>query len=566
MTSPFHSNLKHLNNCREKLNKRYEDIVDESRVLLESISLKDEETVRRIRNVQPKDATQASTYPQQQRLDGSVVRTIDCLYEAAQKIQPTFQELISNLPKAIDADPSVELKFVSLKDTQRTEAKLKTHYIKRIPGPTCAWIYDVVRCSVICYTPEQIRKSVLWLEEHAKVIKMKNRFATPAFNGYRDILIHAQIENDGCMSHVCEVQLHLTSIWELAGHLDSYVSYQYFRNLFSDGCKSQCIQDLNTIFPIQEENINKRALNELTATCKEVSRLWTCAKALNEYFGQFDLAFPLLERALVLQTERKDLIGSGITWEKMANIRLCQGDLEEAMNRYECALDVQNEALGEDHPHVGMTLNHIANILAEEENADEALQYYQLAIDIQEQTLGSDHPEVAASLLNMASILQSQGQLAEAMHKSKRALKIFQTYLKVDHHYIMDTLVNMATVRYSQDQLEESIELYQQALEIIKKSKGAKSFQVADIYYKMATTERDAGNRTEALKLFDSSLSIYTEMFGVKHPKSISAKRQVERLRYTMKEDELDDYEESVLSVKKKFQNDECVKRRCIIS
>eukprot|EP00980_Cylindrotheca_fusiformis_P030033 scaffold24231_cov132-Cylindrotheca_fusiformis.AAC.2 len=180
-----------------------------------------------------------------------------------------------------------------------------------------------------------------------------------------------------------------------------------------------------------------------------VSRLLTMATALEEYMDELDMAFPLLERALALQTDRDDdddLIGSGRTWERMAQLRLRQGDLQEALDRYHCALDVQNEALGEHHPHVGMTLNNIANILAEEENADEALQYYQLAIDIQERTVGADHPETAASLLNMASMLQSQGHLAQAMHKSKRALKIFQKYLKEDHHYIMDTIINMATV------------------------------------------------------------------------------------------------------------------------
>jgi tetratricopeptide (TPR) repeat protein len=178
--------------------------------------------------------------------------------------------------------------------------------------------------------------------------------------------------------------------------------------------------------------------------------------------------------------------------------------------------------------------------------------------------LGTDHPETAASLLNMASMLQSQGQLAEAMHKSQRALTIFQKYLKEDHHFIMDTLVNMATVRYNQDQLEESIELYQQALNITVKSRGAESVQAADIFYKMAVTERDASHQREALKLFDNSLSIYTQTYGVKHPKSVSAKRQVQRLRYTIEEEDRDEYEDSIISVKKR--NGECNKSRCVIS
>jgi hypothetical protein len=228
----------------------------------------------------------------------------------------------------------------------------------------------VVRCSIICYTPEQIQGSIRWLQAHTKVIKMKNRFVEPAFNGYRDIMLYVQVEDDG-FSHICEVQIHLTSMWEVAGHIDSYISYQYFRKLLAhcpSGSVDTCIQDLNTVFP-QDGSMNTNALDKIGSTsCSDVTRLWTLQEALVEYFGELDLAFPLLERALSVQTEREDLIGSAATWEKIAHVRLCQGDLQEALDRYHCALDVQNEALGEDHPHVGITLNHIANILAEEEN------------------------------------------------------------------------------------------------------------------------------------------------------------------------------------------------------
>jgi tetratricopeptide (TPR) repeat protein len=564
MTSAFNSNLKHLNDCREKLDQTFDEIDGKS--LLQTLSLNSSEQ---------EDDTKPSTFPQQQRIeDGSPVLTIDCLYEAANKIQPEFKDLIEAMAKELDQDPSVELKFVPLKDRQRAETKFQARYTKRFPGPTCSWIYDVVRCSIICYTPEQIQGSIRWLQEHTKVVQMKNRFVEPAFNGYRDILLYVQVvQEDNCggeFGHICEVQIHLTSMWEVAGHIDSYISYQSFQQLFAH-CPSAsvetCIQDLNQVFPLGGGTINTNALDKMCSTsCSDVARLWTLQEALVEYFGELDLAFPLLERALAIQKERQDFIGSASTWEKMAHVRLCQGDLQEALDRYHCALDVQNDALGEDHPHVGITLNHIANILAEEENADEALQYYQLALDIQQETLGMDHPETAASLLNMASMLQSQGQLAEAMHKSQRAMTIFQTYLKEDHHFILDTLVNMATVRHNQDQLEESIELYQQALDITEKSqsRGPNSVQAADIMYKMAVTERDASHQREALKLFDNSLSIYTQTYGLKHPKSESAKRQVQRLRYILEEEDRNDCQDSILSVKKR--NAECGRRRCVIS
>ena len=43
------------------------------------------------------------------------------------------------------------------------------------------------------------------------MVRLKNRFAEPLFNGYRDALYSVRVSS-GDVSHVCELQLHLAAV------------------------------------------------------------------------------------------------------------------------------------------------------------------------------------------------------------------------------------------------------------------------------------------------------------------------------------------------------------------
>ena len=55
------------------------------------------------------------------------------------------------------------------------------------------------------------------------------------------------------------------------------------------------------------------------------------------------------------------------------------------------------------------------------------------AIEIDEKALGKDHPDVATDYSNLASLLQAQGKYAEAEPLYRRAFDILQASLGPDH-------------------------------------------------------------------------------------------------------------------------------------
>lgn len=575
MATVFQHNLKHLNECRHKLNVKFDqsDLKD----ALMSISAKTTEAANVALEGDNDDQSKPVSLPQQERIDGTVVKTFDCLFDAAKKVEPRFKHVVQRMAKeSVERDPAFEIKFVDLKDRSRAEQKAVVKYAKRIPGPVCCWVYDVVRCSIICYSPEQIQACIDWLETNYKLVRLKNRFRYPNHNGYRDVLAYIQVPDETyAFCHICEVQLHIVFLWEVANHLDSYISHQYFRNLFAEHNRTgkgdavdKSIHDMKAIFSgSQAEPIDHDHLTDLTTNCSDVLQLSTAAQALSEYFGEHGLALSLLERALLAQAGPEDVLASAVTWEKIAYLKLCQGEIQDSLDRYHCALDIQNECLGEDHPHVCITLDHIAALLTEQEKLDEALQYFQLALDIMEQRLGVDHPDTATYMMNMSTLLHQEGYLNQAMEKAKKALQSFKKYLKTDHPSVIDTLLIMASVRYSQDQMEESLELCQQALEVAKRSKGDNDVVVAEIYYKMAMAERESDHPLKALLLFEKALVIYGQHLDARDKKCISTKRQVQRLQYAIAKERREEVAgDGDVSKAKKKQKRNGESSKCIIS
>ena len=99
-------------------------------------------------------------------------------------------------------------------------------------------LVDVVRCSIVVDTEDQLEAVArALLDANAtsyRVVRLKNRFKDPLFNGYRDALysisVRVVLAGGGEIWHVCEVQLHLAAV--LAHKEESHEYYEFFRGYF----------------------------------------------------------------------------------------------------------------------------------------------------------------------------------------------------------------------------------------------------------------------------------------------------------------------------------------------
>lgn len=130
-----------------------------------------------------------------------------------------------------------------LKTKKRILEKAKEDYANIEPGPPLSRVLDIVRTSIICFSEEDVKTviDILVFSPHLKVVKLKNRFVKPMYNGYRDILLNVLVHRtagsdstDDCGPFICEVQVHHVDIVRKSEELNSYFYYLYFRTFFGD--------------------------------------------------------------------------------------------------------------------------------------------------------------------------------------------------------------------------------------------------------------------------------------------------------------------------------------------
>ena len=123
----------------------------------------------------------------------------------------------------------------------------------------------------------------------------------------------------------------------------------------------------------------------------------------------------------------------------------------EARSLHERALEINERALGPEHPDTAKSLNNLALLLKDQGELTGARLLYERALEINERALGLEHPETATSLNNLARLLQDQGDLAAAGPLHERALAIREKVLGSEHPLTALSLNNLA--RLLQDQV-----------------------------------------------------------------------------------------------------------------
>jgi tetratricopeptide (TPR) repeat protein len=141
---------------------------------------------------------------------------------------------------------------------------------------------------------------------------------------------------------------------------------------------------------------------------------------VGEFFddmGRYDEALEYYQRALriVEEANGKDHISSADTISKIAGMYWEKGQYEEALEYYQRALRIFEEAHGKDHILSAGTINNIGGVYNAKGMYDEALEYYQRALRIDEEANGKDHISSAGTINNIGGVYNAKGQYDEAL-------------------------------------------------------------------------------------------------------------------------------------------------------
>ena len=489
--------------------------------------------------------------------DGTPAKTLEDLYAIAEVAREEYTKVMT----AACIDSAAALTVAGLKGKERAAAKASEEY-KDKTAPFVSWLFDVVRGSVLCETEADIVSLYEALESNpdVEIVRVKNRFSPPLFNGYRDILMNVAVKV-GPVSHLCELQIHLKAIKDSEPMHKSHLTYEFFRSFFLGNAEA-VEERLNLLMalPVDEANDVGELVDRVLgsdADAKLLMSLCALLKSISEFAGVvkvreailvkkervfgaeskevgealynlsdavYDLghaakARDLLERALPIYEREygKDSTKVAGVLHELGGAYMRLGDYTKQRDVSERALPIYEREYGSDHAEVADVLGNLGNAhyhlgdYAKQRNLQER------ALAIKERTYGRDHAEVATTLTNLGNAYGKLGDHAKKRDILERALAIKERAYGRDHVTVAFTLDSLGVAYGDLGDHAKMRDMQERALAIFEGEYGRDHWTVAITLVNLGEAHVELGAAAEACELLQRALAIHEENFGPDH-------------------------------------------------
>jgi len=477
----FFERLNHFMDVQRKIQQRMEKIDPDGRMA--DIQVEDHSG-----GLFNKDGTCKVEY-QQQDVEGEPARNLGEVYEAAYQIRQALRDLLDKMVDKVKGLDYIDAKIVELKPRDRANEKAREEYLTRVPGPPESWLYDILRSSVTCKTMKQMESVAKFLSKKAHIVQVKNRFAGPAYSGYRDILYHVKLDmpyKDN-VSFIAEIQVHHKDVLNLEAMFGLQNHYRYFRSCFAgpDRTVVETLRDLDTIK--KAGRINDALMGRILEA-DDPDQLFMFARLFNQNLEDHDRALEIYSRVLVLQESSIGEIHAktATTYQDIGLVQAKKGLFDNAIRSLQKCLEIQEEVFGQYSPEVAITRSQLGNtIVLRGDDGDElmehrgALQQYRKALVIREKCLGEDHLDVAASYQNIGESLCKLGDFQGALAAYRESLSILESLLGENHAEVAAGHSLLGGVLYQQGDFQGAMEEYSVALAIREEVFGKTHVQTA---------------------------------------------------------------------------------------
>lgn len=241
--------------------------------------------------------------------------------------------------------------------------------------------------------------------------------------------------------------------------------------------------------------------------------------------GQLDACAEHLNAALTMQEELLGADAIEIAPTLLAQARLAQlrGSLGIAERNFNDSLDIYRRHSQERTSAAASVMNELASLHTYRNEHDRAATLYRTALDIDRQALGNDHPSVGMHIQNLAFTLQEQGKLEEAAPLFAESLQILGKVLGESHPITLDATANYGRFLHRRGDLVQAEKVLARVVELDRQARGERHPFVGHDLVNLGLSRVDAGNPSQAQQDFRAALEIYASALPADHPFVASA-------------------------------------------
>ena len=377
-------------------------------------------------------------------LDGTPAKTLEDLYAIAEVAREEYAKVMT----AACTDSAAALTVAGLKGKERAAAKASEEY-KDKTEPFVSWLFDVVRGSVLCETEDAIVRLFRAIEANPniEIVRVKNRFNPPLFNGYRDILMNVAVKVKN-VSHLCELQIHLKAIKDSEPMHKSHLTYEFFRSFFLGNAEA-VEERLNLLMalPVDEANDVEELVDHVLGSDADANLLDCLCELLTSI--QESSGVLKVREAILATQERKygaesKQVGKAL-WD-LGRPYFHLGDHAKNRDVLERALPIYEREHGSDHTEVARLCNSLGSVYSKLGDHVKARDFLERALAIAERAYGRDHPNVASTVGNLGNEYGSLGDYAKQRDMLERALAILERAYGRDHANVAFPLANLGNL------------------------------------------------------------------------------------------------------------------------
>ena len=240
---------------------------------------------------------------------------------------------------------------------------------------------------------------------------------------------------------------------------------------------------------------------------------------VHRHLGQYDLARPLLERAVALRAAHHGPahLETASSLDHLGILLCDEGQYAAADSTLRRALRIRTVQLGPNHPLVAQTQYHLAYALRRQGNYAAAEALYRQSLAIRRQHFGNDHLLTAASMSSLATVLHNQGRYADAERLFRAVLDLRRRRLGPAHPDLAMSLNSLAALLMNLGRFEEAEPLLREALAMRRRLFGRTHPKVALTMNNLALALRDQDRFEEAESLFHHALRLRQQRLGPDH-------------------------------------------------
>ncbi len=465
---------------------------------------------------------------QQRGLDGKPVASLDPLYEIAALAREVYANVMNDLCKG-----GPPLNLAPLKGRARAEVKAQNAYADKT-APCYSWLFDIVRGSVYCDHEDEL--VALWNKIEAdpriEIVRTKNRFHPPLFNGYRDIMMNVAVKvpikrgfvarmrgAKKYVSHLCELQIHLTAIKKSEPMHKSHAVYEFFRSFFlGNAAAVERRLDMFCALPVDDAKDADELVEVVLRSDWNVRLLMGLCDLLTsiqEYAGAVKVWEAILaeqERAFGGESKEADM-----ALYELAAAYWRLGDSAKHRDACERALPIYEREYGSDHTEVADVLNNLGNAYGDLGDHAKRRDVLERALAIEEREHGKDSRQVAGMLNNLGEVYSMLGDCAQTRDMLERALAIFERTYGRDHPEVALTLNNLGLAYGALGDQAKKRDVLERALAIKERAYGRDHSDVAITLNNLGSAYGALGDHAKKRDMLERALAIKERAFGYDH-------------------------------------------------